>query len=285
MSTCWICVTCGVEYPPSDAAPAQCPICADERQYVGLSGQRWTTLDEMRTSHRNDMGGEEDGVWWIRSTPSFAIGQRAYLVQTSEGNLLWDCITLMDDATIRWVREHGGVRAIAISHPHYYSAMIEWSHAFGDCPIWLHEDDRGWVVRPGDAVRHWTGEAQSLFGGLTLVRCGGHFDGYQVLHWPAGAGGKGVIFAGDQPQVCMDRRWVTFMYSYPNWIPFDAKTVTAITQKLEPLPFDRLYGAFGRNLPQDAKATIQRSRDRYLEAIGAVASVAGSHRGEPPRQA
>lgn len=242
-------------------------MCEDDRQYVGLNGQQWTTLDQLRESRRNEMGTEDDGVWWIQTKPAFAIGQRAYLIPTPQGNLLWDCVSLIDTATVDWIREHGGIRAIAVSHPHYYSSMLEWSEAFDNCPIWIHHDDRQWVVRGGDAVKYWTGETQPLFGDLTLVRCGGHFDGYQVLHWPSGRAGKGVLFAGDQPQVCMDRRWVTFMYSYPNWVPFNAATVTSITRALEPLRFDRLYGAFGRHILQDAKGTIARSRDRYLAAI------------------
>jgi hypothetical protein len=269
MSAGWICVTCGVEHPPAPAPPARCSICEDDRQYVGPNGQEWTTLDRLRASHQNEIGREEEGVWWIHTTPAFAIGQRAYLVRTGEGNLLWDCVPLIDANTIDWAQQQGGIRAMAVSHPHYYSTMLEWSQAFGDCPIWIHEDDRQWVMRPHQSVAYWTGEAHPLFGNLKLVRCGGHFAGYQVLHWPHGCDGKGVLFAGDQPQVCMDRRWVTFMYSYPNWIPFDADTVTAITRALDPLPFDRLYGAFGRHVLRDAKATIARSRDRYLDAIGA----------------
>ena len=215
------------------------------------------------------MGSEEEDVWWIHTSPTFAIGQRAHLVRTSDGNLLWDCVSLIDAETVAWVREQGGVRAIAVSHPHFYGSMLEWSHAFGDCPIWIHEDDREWVMRTGDPITYWSGETRQLFGDLRLVRCGGHFPGFQVLHWPQGRSGKGVLFAGDQPQVCLDRRWVTFMYSYPNHIPFDADTVTAITGVLDPLRFDRLYGAFGRHVLQDAKATIARSRQRYLVAIGA----------------
>lgn len=267
MSTSWICNTCGVEYPPAAAAPAHCPICEDDRQYVGLRGQQWITPDQLRSSHQNATGSEEDGVWWMQTKPSFAIGQRAYLIRTDAGHLLWDSLSLIDSDTIDWVRAHGGITAIAVSHPHYYSSMLEWSRAFDDCPVWVHENDRQWVVRPGSAMKYWSGDTHPLFGGLTLVRCGGHFDGYQVLHHPHAASGKGAIFAGDQPQVCMDRRWVTFMYSYPNWTPFDAGTVTSITGRLEPLAFDRLYGAFGRHVLQDAKGTIARSRDRYLAAI------------------
>jgi len=264
----WICATCGVAYPAAEAVPERCPICEDSRQYVGANGQEWTTMERLREAHRNEMREEEPGLASIHTAPGFAIGQRAFLVDTGDGNVLWDCLTLIDDETIAWVRERGGIRAMAISHPHYYSSMRAWSEAFGNCPIWIHADDRQWVVSQAPQVTYWSGETQPLFGGLTLVRSGGHFDGYQVLHWPAGAGGAGALFAGDQPQVCMDRRWVTFMYSYPNMIPFDAPTVRRITDTLEPLAFTRLYGAFGRHVLDDAKPVIARSRDRYLRAIG-----------------
>jgi glyoxylase-like metal-dependent hydrolase (beta-lactamase superfamily II) len=265
--TTWICATCGVAYPPAATAPERCPICEDSRQYVGANGQEWTTMDRLRGTHRNEMREEEPGLSSIHTEPGF--GQRAFLIETGDGNVLWDCITLLDDETIAWVRQRGGIRAMAISHPHYYSSMRAWSEAFGDCPIWIHADDRKWVVSQAPQVTWWSGEMEPLFGGLTLVRCGGHFDGYQVLHWPAGAGGTGALFAGDQPQVCMDRRWVTFMYSYPNMIPFDAATVRRITDTLEPLAFTRLYGAFGRHVMDEAKPVIARSRARYLRAIGA----------------
>ena len=71
---------------------------------------------------------------------------------------------------------------------------------------------------------------------------------------------------------CLDRKWATFMYSYPNWIPFDEPTVRRITASLEPLEFDRLYGAFGRNILNGAKEVIARSELRYLTAIGAARS-------------
>jgi hypothetical protein len=56
--------------------------------------------------------------------------------------VLWDCGTVLTDAGIAEVRRRGGLSAIAISHPHYYSTMLEWSAAFGDVPIHLHADDR-----------------------------------------------------------------------------------------------------------------------------------------------
>ena len=52
----------------------------------------------------------------------------------------------------------GGIKAIAISHPHYYSSMVEWSRAFGGVPIYLHAADRQWVMRPDHAIVFWEGE-------------------------------------------------------------------------------------------------------------------------------
>src|SRR5690606_29461653 len=115
----------------------------------------------------------------IATEPAFAIGQRALLVQTPAGNVLWDCISLIDQATIDAVAALGGIQAIAISHPHFYSAMVEWSRAF-DAPIYLHEDNRPFVVRPDPAISFWTDETLALMPGVTLIRCGGHFAGSTV---------------------------------------------------------------------------------------------------------
>ena len=113
----YICATCGVQHEPSDEPPDHCIICEDERQYIGWSGQRWTTLEELRAGHQNEIH-DDLGLIGIGTKPAVAIGQRALLVQSAEGNLLWDCITVIDDATVDAVRKLGGLRAIAISHPH-----------------------------------------------------------------------------------------------------------------------------------------------------------------------
>ena len=204
----------------------------------------------------------------IGTRPSFAIGQRALLVRSPAGNLLWDCITLLDDATAASVRELGGVRAIAISHPHYYSSMVEWSRCF-NAPIYLHAADRHWVMRPDDAIQFWSEDIKALWDGMTLIRAGGHFEGGAVLHLPAGAEGKGALLAGDILQVAQDRRWVSFMYSYPNYIPLPPSEVDRIVAAVDPFDFDRIYGAWwDRNVASDAKAAVRRSAERYKRALG-----------------
>jgi glyoxylase-like metal-dependent hydrolase (beta-lactamase superfamily II) len=262
----FICVTCGSQFAESADPPPRCAVCEDERQYVGWDGQQWTTLDELRRDHHADIREEEPRLVGIGCEPSFAIGQRALLVEAPSGNVLWDCISLLDDEIRAFVEARGGLAAIAISHPHYYSSMADWSRAF-DAPVVLHADDREWVMRPDDSLEFWDGETRELGPGLTLVRCGGHFTGGTVLHWADG----NALLSGDVVQVVPDRRWVSFMYSYPNLIPLPAPAIRRIVDALEPYDFDRIYGAWwGRVVADDGKAVVRRSAARYLRAIGAT---------------
>lgn len=264
----FLCVTCGSQFDASDQPPEGCPICEDERQYVGHEGQRWTTLQWLRDDHRNVITTEEPGLIGIGAEPRFAIGQRALLVQTPAGNVLWDCISLITDDAIDAVKQAGGLSAIAISHPHYYGSMVEWSHAFGNVPIYLHAGDRQWAMRHDPAIVFWEGETRSLPGGLTLIRCGGHFAGGTVLHWPAGADGRGVLLTGDIINVVSDRRYVSFMYSFPNLIPLPPSAIRQVVRAVEPFAFDRIYSAwFGTVVAGDGQAAVQRSADRYIRAI------------------
>lgn len=268
--SCFLCATCGTQYAASAKPPGACVICEDERQYVGLGGQQWTTLDELQTSHHNQLKEMESGLVAIFTKPAFAIGQRAFLVQTAAGNILWDCVALLDESTMAEIRGRGGLTAIAISHPHYYTTMVEWSRAFGGIPIHLHAADARWIMRPDESIRLWEGDRLEIASGLTLVRGGGHFEGGTMLHWAEGAGGAGVLLSGDIIQVVPDRRWVSFMYSYPNLIPLPAAAVIALRESVADLAFDRIYGAFHPlQVMQDGKGAIQRSAARYLRAIEA----------------
>ncbi|MGN6545701.1 MAG: MBL fold metallo-hydrolase [Aureliella sp.] len=264
----FICTTCGTQYAESDRPPAACPICQDERQYLKVTGQQWTTLDQLRVTHRNSIRFEEPGLIGIGVEPTLAIGQRALLVRTASGNVLWDCVPLIDPALVEMVQGLGGLSAIAISHPHYYSSMVEWSRAFGGAPIYLHAADRQWIERPDKAIELWDGPTKSLEGGLTLIHCGGHFEGGTIMHWPEAAGGRGALLTGDILQVVADRQHVSFMYSYPNYIPLSAAAVERIAQAVTPFTYDRIYGAFWDSvISQDAQPAVARSTARYLRAI------------------
>lgn len=261
----FICTTCGTQFEPANAPPQSCPVCTDERQYVGALGQSWTTLPKLIRSHMTTVR-DEAGLIGIGISPQFGIGQRALLVRSPGGNILWDCISLVDPAVVELIRGLGGLAGIAISHPHYYTAMLEWSRAFGSVPIHLHAADREWVMHAGPEIAFWEGETKTIAPGLTLIRCGGHFEGGAVLHDAAGGAGRGALLSGDILQVVADRAHLGFMRSYPNYIPLGAAAVRAVAARLQGWPFDAIYGAFwGAVIPRDATQALSRSVERHVE--------------------
>jgi hypothetical protein len=135
------------QYAESAEPPLQCRICSDERQYVGFNGQHWTTIDALAETHENHFDLEEAGLVSIETRPTLPSAQRALLVDHPAGNVLWDCLTLVDQATVDRIADLGGLSAIAISHPHYYGASVDWSHAFGGVPIYINDADARWVCR------------------------------------------------------------------------------------------------------------------------------------------
>ena len=263
----WTCEQCGAQFPDNVAPPAACPICEDERQFVNWRGQTWLSREQIRTSHklvwRDDLG-----LTGFAVEPGFAIGQRSLLIREGDGCVLWDCVPVVTSEAVEHVRSLGGLKAIAVSHPHYYGAVADWSEAFGGAPIYLHGDDRRWITRPHAAIVTWSGESHRVSEDVLLVRAGGHFAGATILHWRAGAEGRGALLTGDVAMVAADRRSLSFMYSYPNYIPLNAAAVERIAQAVAPLAFDRIYGAWwDRNIAAGAKAAFDFSVKRYLDAI------------------
>jgi len=88
-TTAYICVTCGVQQPPSPSIPARCPICEDERQYVRQGGQAWTTLAELaKQGHRVELRELEPGLIGIGAQPAVGIGQRAFAAEVIQLTVL-----------------------------------------------------------------------------------------------------------------------------------------------------------------------------------------------------
>lgn len=263
----YICVTCGTQYAESSQPPAHCPICEDERQYLGANGQEWITLDALQTDRKMVIEPQEPNLHRLKPEPKIGIGQYAYLVQTPNGNVLWDCVPYLDSATIDTINALGGIAAIAISHPHFHTIMVEWSRAFNNAPVYIHEGNRRDVVRPDSALQFWSGATQPIIDGVTAVHCGGHFEGSALLHWRDGADGRGVLLTADTMDVVADTRWVTFMYSYPNYIPLRPSKVRKIVAAAEPFAYDRMYDGFGGVMDGEAKAKVARSAERYIAAM------------------
>lgn len=259
----WICVNCAVQYADTTTPPASCAICTDEREFVRWDGQEWTTRADLATDHRTELRDEEPDLLGVGVEPSFGIGQRALLVRTPDGNVLWDCVPLLDDEAAERISELGGISAICMSHPHFYGAHVDIADAF-DARVFIPRADQQWIQRPSDHIELFDDEVTPV-GDLTVVRIGGHFDGAAVLHWPAGSDGRGALLTGDTITVAQDRDWVSFMYSYPNLIPLDERTINSIVEKIARFDFDRVYGGWwGHTVVRDGPQAIRRSAERYL---------------------
>lgn len=259
--TNYICTTCGVQYEASTTPPPNCPVCEDDRQYVNPAGQSWTTLADVAKQHRNIIEKIAENLYAIYTAPKFGIGQRAFLVVSPGGNVLWDCVTLLDASTIDIIQKLGGIKAIVLSHPHYFSTIVEWSEKF-QADIYVHAEDEKWLGRRNNKLRLWEGDMEPLWDQIKIVRCGGHFPGACVLHWPEG---EGTLLVGDTIQVSPNLSTVSFMYSYPNNIPLPKKDILAIAAAVKLLQYNVMHGAFGLSIRTDATAVMKKSVQRYLK--------------------
>lgn len=259
-----ICATCGTRYATAKTSGDPCPVCNDDRQYIGDGGQQWISYDQLAGVHAIRFSKINDQLLDLRMMPSFAIGQKAHVVLSPSGNILWDCLPYLNAETVAYIQALGGLKAIAISHPHYYGLMVEWARAF-DCPVYLHAGDAQWVMDRDEHIQLWEGGEKVLWDGIRVIHTAGHFPGSVVLHIPDGAG---TLLTGDTIYVSRDRKQVSAMYSYPNMIPLGKRAIQYLVEQVKDLPFDRMYGAFEpMNVHQGAREIVDRSFRRYLEIL------------------
>jgi hypothetical protein len=258
-----ICTACGTQFPLTSNLPELCPICSDDRQYVPESGQSWTDLYELSRNYHVVTQKVIDGLYELKMNPEFAIGQRALLVVAPGGNILWDCIPLLDHPTIEFIKSQGGLKAIAFSHPHFYSTMNEWAEVF-DCPIYINQNDEQWIVNRGLQVTLWAGQEKGLWDGMRLINIGGHFPGSSILHIPF-LSPAGVILCGDTFVISPSKMHTAAMHSYPNKIPLPLNEIKRIREQVQPLHFDTIYGwNESQSIVLDAKGIVDKSLAKYV---------------------
>ena len=257
-----ICTACGTEYPQNQPLPAICPICSDDRQYIPVTGQNWISREELGAKSQIRIQQLAPGLHSLKVQPNFAIVNRALLIQSPGGNILWDCIPGLDDATISFIRKMGGIKAIAISHPHYYSLMNEWAEVF-DCPVYIHVNDSEWVMNKGPYVQLWKGEQLAFWDGINVIHTGGHFPGSCLLQW------QETLLTGDTLYIAPSRQHMAVMHSYPNQILLHRDAFAAFDRKTAGLVFDAAYGAFdNQDISMGAMHIFRRSMQRYKDNYG-----------------
>ncbi|HTI10866.1 MAG TPA: hypothetical protein VL832_19985 [Puia sp.] len=256
-----ICTACGTQYP-AGKTPEVCPICADDRQYLPENGQHWTSHEELLQNYSVRILPLHERLYELTIAPTFAIGQRALLVLSDQGNILWDCIPLLNEPTRAFIESKGGLKAIAFSHPHYYSNVTDWAAAF-DCPVHIHHRDAEWITQKDKRIQLWEGEEKALWEGMRLHHIGGHFPGSSVLEAPF-LSKEGALCCGDTLVLSPSKRHLSVMYSYPNRIPLPLSEMRRIQQRFEALSFDAYYGyAPGHNIIAGVKGLLKESMSRY----------------------
>lgn len=258
-----ICFTCGT-YFPSHFREGICPICDDDRQYLPDEGQVWTNYEEINKNHTVHVREVTSWLYEITVVPSFAIGQRAFLFVSDQGNILWDCIPLLNDLLKSFIHAKGGIRAIAISHPHFYCNMNDWAEEF-NCPIYLHELDKEWIFNPGKNIHLWNGDEKELITDVKMINIGGHFPGSSILHISAFLP-KGLILCGDTFYIARNRKHISTLYSYPNHIPLKVNELIRIKEKVDHLYFDWMIGAFDyQSIQDDAEKILKDSFENMTQ--------------------
>ncbi|CAJ2499679.1 Uu.00g025320.m01.CDS01 [Anthostomella pinea] len=279
-----VCTACGTQFPTASRDEVTtCFICDDPRQFTPPGGQAFTTLDELRASHENTWTPIpcDDRLMSIVTEPKVAIGQRAILIRTPKGNVLWDCITLLDEATIEEIQGMGGLKAIVISHPHYYTTHVEWARAFA-CPVYLAAEDRQWLTQSSSHQVFITETELDLqidgtSSGVKVLKLGGHFPGSLVTLYdgrlliadtlvttPAGLGSWDTDAAGNTRTRPQGMNSYAFLWSIPNMIPLAPDELERMWNILKKYEFRSSHGAF---LNVDIVKSEAEMKQRLLESM------------------
>lgn len=256
-----ICSTCGTYYQVEKVSKL-CTICMDERQYIPETGQIWTTPKDLRNKYSIKLNQLKHNLYELEINPKFAIGQRALLVLSEKGNILWDCIPMLDELTKEFIKSKGGLKAIAFSHPHYYSNMNDWAEEF-DCPIYIHQNDEKHIMEKSNYIHLWKGEELDLWEGIKILLIGGHFAGSSILHVPF-LTHEGTIICGDTLFLSPNKKHFSVFFSYPNRIPLPLSEMKRIKKRLDLISFDSFLGYIKtQNLSENVKSIMDKSFAKY----------------------
>ncbi|KAF4449738.1 hypothetical protein F53441_7033 [Fusarium austroafricanum] len=281
-----VCDTCGTQFPTTDrSALKTCYVCDDPRQFVPPSGQSFSTLGELKKKHKNEWTScpSDPNITFICSTPKLAIGQRAILIKTPKGNILWDCITLLDDETITRIKYEGGLKAIVISHPHFYSTHVQWARAFA-CPVYIASDDKHWTaLSSSHQVLIDNIETAIQDTDAKAIKLGGHFPGSLVLHYnsrlfiadtlmttASGVGNWSVDATGAARDRPVGLNSFSFLWSIPNFIPLSTQEMARMWRVLKGYEFRATHGGFmGMDIEaDDVKERVLESMRIQAGSIG-----------------
>lgn len=217
-------------------------------------------------------------MYSIWTVPTFAIGQRAILIRTPSGNILWDCVSYIDNETIEKIKNLGGIGAIVISHPHFYTTHIEWAKIF-NCEVYISEGN--WLARKEATFQHvlsspHTNDSDELIfydGAIIIKRVGGHFPGSLVLYWKPYrkllTADSIMVVPSGQNHFSEEMVSFSFMWSYPNMIPLDPDSILGIWRAVKHFDFEDCHSAWwNRDVRGNANRKVLYSAQTAVKFMG-----------------
>lgn len=278
-----ICVACMTQY---STPRSECPICLDPRQFVPATGQSWTSLRKLaEEKHTNKIVADQqdERVCFILTEPSTGIGQTPILIKTSRATYMWDCNAFLSENLFNQLTTmQPPLKAIAISHPHFFSTSLTWSRCL-KVPLILAAADKHWFQRLSDVKEgeiEWVHNVASLEDGVTMIQCGGHFPGSSVLHWdrslePEFESDKhcrtGIILCSDTAMIQPTQQGFTFQWSVPNMIPLNPHEMKGIADRLRDVPFEQATSTWPhRFVRKNAREILLDSIQKQLHHMGLV---------------
>jgi hypothetical protein len=259
----FFCSTCGTQFTNAIYITKDCPICDNDRQFIPPNGQSWTKWNDLNINYSNNINELVPNLFEIRTSPRFALGQKAFLIITPNGNVLWDCVSLLNESTIEFIKSKGGLKAIIISHPHFNASMSDWAEAF-ECPIYIHQNDQEFILSKSKYIQLWNGDEKELWDQMKIKLIGGHFPGSCILIVPFLSKGD-TILCSDTFWIAKNNKYVSVMYSFPNYIPVKISEIQRIKRVMKEVQFDQLIGSFDNQLLNaNAKEILHASFDNYF---------------------
>ena len=177
--------------------PLACPICTDTRNALPEDGWDFRTEADAQAMFTNHWKEVEPGLWGFWADPKFGLGATGWLLQREDGNVAFEGCPYYQPDAIEKIRELGGIRVLAASHPHGYGALWQLQREF-DPVLTIHKGDIPYskafrVNCPADDVHE-------IAPGLTLRHVGGHYEGHSVLYDEH----HRALFCGDSLKIELD---------------------------------------------------------------------------------
>ncbi|KAF4555989.1 Hypothetical protein D9617_2g059560 [Elsinoe fawcettii] len=272
-----ICVACGTQYDVTyEQGRERCKICDDPRQFVPPQGQQWTSLRLEANKHTNHWvpSSSDPRIYHLYTDPKLGIGERASLLLTPHGAIIWDCFAFLTPPLVEFLLSHHPI-AIVISHPHFYTTHLLWASLL-KCPVYLSSEDASWLSRPDPSgQRRFLTEAKTeIIPGVTAIKTGGHFPGSLVLHWDR------HLFVADSimttpaaytPEPRPEGMGAyAFMWSIPNMIPLGPDGVGRIWEAVKRVEFSETHGLMmGMDVVHtDVKKWVLEGAKRQVRMMG-----------------